>query len=101
MSMSADYVVVVDLRIDGDALPAFMALLWANARASLSNEAGCRRFDICVDPADPRQVLLYEIYDDGAAFAAHLASEHYLRFDADTRHMIAGKSVRKLALRAG
>lgn len=99
--MTAGYVVAVDLRVGGDSLAPFMALLAANARASLANEPGCRRFDICVDTADPTQLLLYEIYDDEAAFAAHLASEHYLRFDAETRHMLISKSVRRLTLKAG
>jgi quinol monooxygenase YgiN len=41
-------------------------------------------------------VFLYERYGDRAAFEAHLASEHFLAFDAAVRGMIAAKSVRTL-----
>ena len=34
-------------------------------------EPGCRTFDVNQSVDDPRQVLLYERYDDEAAFQAH------------------------------
>ncbi|MGI9463684.1 MAG: putative quinol monooxygenase, partial [Aestuariivirgaceae bacterium] len=43
----------------------------------------CRRFDVCTDPDRPERVFLYEIYDDRAAFDAHLASDHFKAFDAE------------------
>ena len=52
-----------------------------------------------LEPAgDPNRILLYEIYDDRAAFDLHLQSEHYRRFDAKTRAMLAGKTVTILTL---
>lgn len=99
--MAADCVVVVDLLIDDDALADFMALLQANAQTSLQQEPGCHHFDVCVDQACPTRILLYEIYTDEAAFAAHLASAHYQGFDARTKQMIRSKSVRRLTIKAG
>lgn len=93
--MSA-FIVVVDLEIGTEALPAFLPLMQQNAAASLRDEPGCRQFDVCHDPAAPTSLLFYEVYDDGAAFAAHLASAHYLAFDAATSAMIRSKAVRKL-----
>lgn len=98
---AAGHVIVVDLVVEEDARARFMPLMTANAAASLAEEKGCRRFDICVDPQDPAKILLYEIYDDEAAFEAHLASAHYRAFDQATRTMIAKKTVRRLALKAG
>jgi len=92
----SSYIVVVDLEIGADALAAFLPLMRQNAAASLRDEPGCRQFDVCHDPATPTAILLYEVYDDEAAFAAHLASTHYLAFDAATRAMIRSKAVRKL-----
>ena len=66
----------------------------ANARASRDLEPGCRQFDVTVDPADPATIFLYEAYDDRAAFDAHLASEHFKRFDALVRDWVARKDVR-------
>lgn len=96
----SNLVIVVDLLVDDAMLADFMPLMEANAAASLANEPGCRRFDICVDAQNPSQILLYEIYDDAPAFDAHLASAHYLSFDQATRHMLKSKAVRRLELKS-
>jgi len=44
------------------------------------------------------QVVLYEIYDDRAAFAAHLKTPHFAEFDAATRSLVAEKSVAEYRL---
>jgi (4S)-4-hydroxy-5-phosphonooxypentane-2,3-dione isomerase len=90
------YVVIVDIDVHASELDAFMREMRANARASLSDEPGCRQFEVCVDPQRPTSVFLYELYDDKAAFDQHLATEHFKRFDAVTKAMTAGKQVRIL-----
>jgi quinol monooxygenase YgiN len=40
-------------------------------------EPGCRFYQPCRDPESPRVFLIFEIYDDAAAFDAHGASEHF------------------------
>ena len=65
----------------------------ANARISTGTEAGCRRFDVIEPANDPDSVLLYEIYDDRAAFDAHVASPHYASFDTASTGYVVGKSV--------
>jgi (4S)-4-hydroxy-5-phosphonooxypentane-2,3-dione isomerase len=94
------HVVIVDFRIKPERLAEFMPLMLENARASRESEPGCRRFDVCVDPADPASLFLYELYDDHAAFDAHLASAHFKRFDAAVAQMLASKAVRTLKLAA-
>lgn len=42
-------------------------------------EPGCRLYQPCRDPEDPRAFLVFEVYDDAAAFEAHGASEHFQR----------------------
>ncbi len=51
-------------------------LLRVNAEASLG-EPGCRMFEVQRSLAEPRAYLLYEQYDDEAAFAAHRETEHF------------------------
>jgi quinol monooxygenase YgiN len=51
---------------------------------------------VCVDSADKASVFLYEVYDDRAAFDAHLATAHFKRFDAAVAPMVASKAVRIL-----
>jgi (4S)-4-hydroxy-5-phosphonooxypentane-2,3-dione isomerase len=90
------YVVIVDFQIKPERVAEFMPLMVENARASRETEPGCRQFDVCVDPADKTRVFLYELYDDRAAFDAHLATAHFKRFDAAVGAMLASKAVRTL-----
>jgi (4S)-4-hydroxy-5-phosphonooxypentane-2,3-dione isomerase len=90
------YVVIVDFKIKPERLPQFMPLMLENARLSRETEPGCRQFDVCTDPANRESVFLYEVYDDRAAFDAHLASAHFKRFDAAVGDMLAAKAVRLL-----
>ena len=71
----------------------FRTAMIANARASREREPGCRQFDVCIEPGTGT-VFLYEVYDDRAAFDAHLASEHFRAFDAKVRDWVARKAVR-------
>ncbi|HCI20551.1 MAG TPA: antibiotic biosynthesis monooxygenase, partial [Alphaproteobacteria bacterium] len=50
----------------------------------------------CHDPDHPGHVFLYEVYDDRAAFDAHLSMPHFKSFDAATAGMIRSKKVRAL-----
>lgn len=72
----------------------FLPLMRENARQSLAAEPGCRVFEVARPAAGaPDAVFLWEVYDDRAAFDAHLASDHFRAFDAATAPMVAGKTV--------
>lgn len=88
------FAVVVTFQIKPGHLEAFLPLMLTNANTSLNEEPGCTQFDVCTDPNQPDEVFLYELYDDEAAFQAHLKSAHFLRFDRETGPMIADKAVR-------
>lgn len=90
------YVVTVEFEIQPEHAADFLRLVCENAGTSRKREAGCRQFDVCTDPARPAVVFLYERYRSRAAFEAHLASEHFARFDAATRAMVASKKVHAL-----
>jgi quinol monooxygenase YgiN len=90
------YVIIVDFEIKPDHLAAFLPLMAENAAASVREEPGCRQFDVCQDPDTPHRIFLYEIYDDRAAFEAHLESAHFRRFDVATMEMVTAKAVRAL-----
>jgi quinol monooxygenase YgiN len=93
--------VVVEFRIATERVAAFHDAIVANARESLRAEPGCRQFDVCRDPAEPALFFLYELYDDAAAFEAHLETPHFLRMNADTAGWVESKSVRRLQRVAG
>jgi autoinducer 2-degrading protein len=90
------YVIFVDFEIKPDHLADFLPLMQENATASVRDEPGCHQFDVCMDPEVPHRIFLYEVYDDRAAFEAHLATSHFARFDAATSDMIIAKDVRAL-----
>jgi autoinducer 2-degrading protein len=87
------YVVTVEFDIAPDRWAEFKPLMMANAEASRRDEAGCRRFDVCTPRDTANRVFLYEIYDDEAAFQAHLESPHFKAFAAATGEMITGRKL--------
>jgi (4S)-4-hydroxy-5-phosphonooxypentane-2,3-dione isomerase len=89
-------VIVVEFRIQPAHVQAFQQAIVDNARLSLETEAGCHQFDVCRDPADPALFFLYELYDDEAAFQAHLRTPHFLQMDTATAGWVQAKVVRKL-----
>ena len=90
-------VVLVELLVKPSFVPQFPELIAANAKTSLELEPGCKRFDVLLDPAEPRRFVLYEIYEDEAAFDEHLVSSHYLSFADAIEDEIEQRSVRRLA----
>jgi (4S)-4-hydroxy-5-phosphonooxypentane-2,3-dione isomerase len=88
------YAITVSFKVRNEARAKFLALVAANASASVELEPGCRRFDVLVPcDADPSEFVLYEIYDDREAFEAHMTSEHFLAFDHATRAFVTSKVV--------
>ncbi|MBZ0228160.1 MAG: antibiotic biosynthesis monooxygenase [Bauldia sp.] len=87
------YAILVDFRLRPGMLAAFRRLVDSNARHSVRDEDGCRRFDVLEPHGEENRVLLYEIYTDRAAFDAHVKSEHFARFDAESSALVAAKSV--------
>ena len=87
------FVVTVHFTIDPERSDDFMALMLENAARSRRDEPGCRQFDICTDDARPGSVFLYELYDNAAAFEAHLAAPHYKAFAAATAPMVRERAI--------
>ena len=87
------YVVTVEFDIDPKDFDGFMRLMAENAQASRDHEEGCRRFDVCRPRDVASRVFLYEIYDDEAAFQAHLQTVHFKSFAAATKEMITARRI--------
>ena len=87
------FVITVEFRLSPGAMAEFRRLIDENARNSCRLEEGCRRFDVLVPAGQSDRVLLYEIYDDRAAFDAHLATEHFKRFNAASAPLVIDKTV--------
>jgi autoinducer 2-degrading protein len=87
------YVVTVEFDVDPKQFDAFLPLMAENAKASREQEKGCRRFDVCRPRDVASRVFLYEIYDDEAAFQAHLQTAHFKSFAAATKDMITARKI--------
>jgi quinol monooxygenase YgiN len=88
------FVVTVGWKANPDRADEFAACLRRQAHNSLLKEPNCLQFDVSVDPRDPTCYFLYEVYSSAADFDAHLASDHFLRFAAETEAMVDEKTVR-------
>jgi len=86
------YVIAVLFELRPAHAHAFCDAVLRNAAASLRDEPGCRRFDVCVADGGAR-CFLYELYDDRAAFDAHLATPHFTEFSAATEPMVTNKRI--------
>ncbi len=71
---------MVQMQVRPERRDEFLAGMAANAEASARDEPGCLRFDVCSVESDPNRFVLYELYTDAAAFAAHKASPHFAQW---------------------
>lgn len=92
------FVIVVDFRLKPGGKSAFRRLIDENARASCRNEPGCRRFDVLELAAEADRIMLYEIYDDRAAFDAHVKTRHFAQFNEASAALVATKAVIEMTL---
>jgi autoinducer 2-degrading protein len=94
------FAILVRFLVAPDQRSAFLAAVTRNAAASVSNEPGCQRFDILVDQSTKTdEVLLYEIYDNAAAFERHLQTPHFAAFQTETHDWVTSSTLQRLDLR--
>lgn len=87
------FVVVVEFSLHPGHARDFRERVLQQARDSLTLEADCRVFDVCVDPQREDFVLLYEVYDNREAFDAHLASAHFEDFNTTVAPWISHRKL--------
>lgn len=87
------FAITVDFILKPGAMATFRKLIDKNARDSCVYEPGCRRFDVLVPSELGDKVFLYEIYDDRAAFDAHLKSPHFDVFNSESAALVLAKNV--------
>ena len=87
------HIVLVVVTIRPEMRTEFEQALLHNARQSVANDEGCRRFDVSQDVDDPTRWILHEVYDAPEAHAKHRQSAHFLAYDAIAQHAIIEKTV--------
>jgi (4S)-4-hydroxy-5-phosphonooxypentane-2,3-dione isomerase len=95
------HVTLVTVNVIPDRIDDFIEASLANQVAS-AREPGALRFDLLHDPADPARFVIYEVYRDADAAAAHKETPHYLAWRAAVADWMAeprrGESLEALAL---
>jgi len=74
------HVVVVFMEAERGRQDELREALVVYAQTCLEREPGCRRYDVCIDPVEGTSFLLYQVYDDQAAYLAHRELPHYADF---------------------
>lgn len=74
----------------------YLAALKENGAASVK-EPGCREFDNTVSQKDPNHVFIFEVYDNAAAAQTHRETEHFKKYAATTKDMVAKRELRPLS----
>jgi autoinducer 2-degrading protein len=95
----AEIVLVVEYVVKPEFRDAYLARVRQHRKNVLANEPGCRAFDILTTAEDPNKVLLYEVYEDQAAFDLHTQTPYMAEYRVDTEPMSA-RRVRNLCRRA-
>jgi quinol monooxygenase YgiN len=68
---------LVQLEVRPEDREEFLTAITSNAEASVRDEPGCHRFDVCAVEGDDNRFVLYELYDDADAFEAHKKAPHF------------------------
>lgn len=86
--------------VDSDVVPGqidnYLAALKENGAASVK-EPGCREFNITISQKDPNHVFIFEVYDDAAALETHRQTDHFKKYAATTKDMVAKRDVHPLS----
>ena len=79
------YVIIAPVQIKQGHTGDYIEALLEDAKASVRDEPGCQRFDVIQDAGDANRVWLYEVYNDEAAFQAHLQTPHLKKLPDTTK----------------
>lgn len=92
----SEFCLIIEMEVKPDAFERFLEFIAENARRSVADEPGCRQFDILSSPEQPNVAVLYEVYDDEAAFQAHMKTPHVAAFFGAARPLILKQTNRRL-----
>jgi len=83
----------VVFNIKPEHVESFREAVLRQAQNSVTLEEWCHQFDVCTLPEQPQRFMLYETYDDRAAFVKHRATEHFADFNSTVTPWIESKEV--------
>jgi (4S)-4-hydroxy-5-phosphonooxypentane-2,3-dione isomerase len=76
----AAFIVIAELEVPAEHRAEFLELCRFDSEHSVSDEPGCRQFDVNTSDETLETIVLYEVYDDRTAFDFHLTTPHFAAF---------------------
>lgn len=83
--------IFVTIDIKPEHVSEFTEASFGDSQGSVRDEPGCYRFDIHQDAENPERFYLYEVYQDEAAFEAHLETAHFKQWISTVKEMFVGE----------
>jgi autoinducer 2-degrading protein len=87
------HILVVEYDIVPAEIDKYLAAVKEVGAASVK-EPDFRQLSITISQKDPNHVLLFEAWDNAAAHAAHVTTDHFKKYQATTGNMIANRNMR-------
>lgn len=81
------FVVIAEFEFSPEHRDEFLELCRFDGTRSVADEPGCQQFDVTTTREPSNQIVLYEVYDDAAAFAIHQTMPHYKEFAAGVERL--------------
>jgi len=81
------YTLIVDFEVKEGTADQVLAAVSENARNSVEKEPGCLQFDVMQAQDNPNRIMLFEVYENEAAFQSHLKTPHLAAFLEKARPM--------------
>jgi autoinducer 2-degrading protein len=91
------YINAVDIDVVPGRVENYLAAIKEVGAATIKTEPGCSEFDITVSQKDPNHLFIFEVYDNAAAFEAHLKTDHYKKYAATAKDIVAKREVHPLS----
>ena len=82
------HILIVHAQVKPESVDAFIAATRINAQES-AKEPGIARFDFLQQKDDPTRFVIYEVYRDSEAPAAHKKTDHYNEWAAKVEDLLA------------
>jgi quinol monooxygenase YgiN len=95
MNIRSMHILIVHAQVKPEYIDAFIAATTINARES-AKEPGVARFDFLQQQDDPSRFVLYEVYRNPEAPAAHKQTPHYSEWAAKVEAMFVAPRTRAL-----
>ena len=89
------FAIIVEFELLEGGFDVFHQEVLKNGEASKRDEPGCQTFDILVPNKEENRIVLYEAYDDEAAFQEHLQSKHFKEFSDRVSGLVTDRKLTK------